>query len=80
MYLLCKGADPFTISKNDERTVFHLACFMGHIQSLKIILNYRRHIKRYQLYNNIKSEMKKYNIKKSDVKAGILVSPDRHIK
>ncbi|EAS06627.2 ankyrin domain protein (macronuclear) [Tetrahymena thermophila SB210] len=77
MYLLMKGADPYITAQNGQN-VFHLCCFMGHTECIALILNFERHKDRIKLFQDLKQEMKQYYFKRTDVRSGVLVSPDKH--
>jgi len=78
LYLLTKGADPFIVD-NKGRNCFHILGFKGLSDCINIILNYQRHIIRKQALALLKKYKKEYGFLKSDIKKGVLVSPNQSL-
>jgi hypothetical protein len=72
-----KGADSSITAANGQNIV-HLCCFMGHLECLSLIVNFERHKDRMKLFADIKQEMKNFFFKRTDVRSGELISPDKH--
>lgn len=51
---------------------------MGHLECLSLIVNFERHKDRMKLFADVKNEMKTYFFKRTDVRNGELISPDKH--
>lgn len=67
LYLLTKGADPYLID-GENQNIFHVIMQYGRFKCLQLIMNYERHELRVELFKLIHINMKKLDIKKSDIK------------
>jgi ankyrin repeat protein len=74
-----KDADPFIVSVSGM-TCFHVCAYRGHLECAIIIVQFSRHRMNMGLMGELKSLMKAYNFKKTDVSGGMLVCSDKHIK
>ena len=73
VYLLMKGADPYIIDSSGKNC-FHILAFKGHVETLKLIINFKRHEIRKEILKLLQNYKKEYNFLKSDIKNGQLVS------
>lgn len=78
LYLMQKGADPF-ITDQKGRNCFHILGFKGLTECIVIIFNYLRHVIRKKALYLLKKYKKEYGFLKSDIKKGILVSPNQSL-
>jgi hypothetical protein len=78
LYLLTRGADPF-IADNKDRNCFHILGFKGLTECIILILNFLRHKIRKAALASLKKYKKDYGFLKSDIKKGVLVSPNQSL-
>jgi ankyrin repeat protein len=78
LFLMHKGADPFVVDYNNIG-IMHILLDQGNYESLVVILNYLYFNFREAIDAKLKRIQKEYNMKRSDVRLGKLVSPDQHI-
>eukprot|EP00825_Cyclidium_porcatum_P019598 TRINITY_DN2230_c0_g1_i3.p1 TRINITY_DN2230_c0_g1~~TRINITY_DN2230_c0_g1_i3.p1 ORF type:complete len:744 (-),score=143.38 TRINITY_DN2230_c0_g1_i3:71-2302(-) len=78
MYLPMKKANPYERSSSNKNC-FHITCYKGHLESVEIIINHEKLLQFMDLMQELKSLMKKYNIKKTDVNKGQLICSDKHV-
>lgn len=45
LYLLTKGANWLAVNRNGKN-IFHIACYMGHVDLISLVVNYQRHVER----------------------------------
>lgn len=78
MYLMHKGADPYVVDYSNIG-IMHVLLDQGNFESLAVVLNYIYFDFREKLDKELKRIQKEFNMKRSDVRLGKLVSPDQHI-
>lgn len=75
---MMNGSEP-SISDMDDRTIFHLLSDRGNLEALDMVINYFYFDLREYTDEMVKKIQREFGIKKSDVRKGKLISPDKHI-
>jgi ankyrin repeat protein len=78
LFLLYKGADPSVVDYNNI-SLMHILMDQGNLESLIMVLNYIYFDFRETIDIELKRIQKELNVKRTDVRQGILVSPDKHL-
>jgi hypothetical protein len=79
LFLLLKGADPSIVDFNQVNLV-HVLVDQGNYESLVMLINYIHFDFKGEVDLEMKRIQKEFNMKRSDVSKGVLVSPDAHME
>ena len=79
LFLLYKGAQ-WGVIDNEQNSIFHVILDQGNYDSLVMIINYFYFELREEVDIRLKHIQKEFNIKRSDIRMGELVSTDKHLK